>query len=70
MTLDVETIKKRRKVMMIVNVLAALTALAAFAAYFQLGLGWALIVFVAALVGGFATQIWFIAGLKHPGKGT
>ena len=70
MTLDVETIKKRRKVMMIVNVLAALTALTALVGYFQLGFGWALVVFIAALVGGFATQIWFIAGLKGPGKGT
>lgn len=69
MSLDVATIKKRRAVMMVVNVLAALIAIASIVAYFQLQLGWALIVFVAALLGGFATQIWFIAGLKGPGKG-
>jgi len=70
MSLDVATIKKRRTIMMVVNVLAALIAVGSIVAYFQLQLGWALIVFVAALVGGFAAQIWFIAGLKGPGKGT
>jgi hypothetical protein len=70
MTLDVATIKKRRTIMMIVNVLSALTALGAIAAYFKLALGWALVVFVVALLVGFAAQIWFIAGLKGPGKGT
>jgi uncharacterized membrane protein len=56
--------------MMIVNVLSALTALGAIVAYFKLALGWALVVFVVALLAGFAAQIWFIAGLKGPGKGT
>ena len=70
MTLDVATIKKRRTIMMIVNVVSALTALAAIVAYFKLALGWALVVFVAALLVGFGAQIWFIAGLKGPGKGS
>lgn len=69
MTLDVATFKKRRTIMMVVNVLAAVTALAAAIGYFKFALDWALVVFVAALVGGFATQIWFIAGLRGPGKG-
>lgn len=70
MTVDLDTIKKRRTTMMVVNVLAALIAVASIVAYFKLQLGWALIVFVVALLAGFATQIWFIAGLKGPGKGT
>jgi uncharacterized membrane protein len=70
MTLDLVTIKKRRTIMMVVNVLAGVTAVAAIVAYFHLQLEWALVVFVAALVMGFAAQIWFIAGLKGPGKGT
>jgi hypothetical protein len=70
MSLDVATIKKRRTIMMVANVLAALIAVASIVAYFQLQLGWALIVFVVALLGGFGAQIWFIAGLKGPGKGT
>ena len=70
MTLDVAAIKKRRMVMMVANVAAAVIAVVSILAYFQLQLGWALIPFVAALVGGFAAQIWFIAGLKGPGKGS
>jgi hypothetical protein len=69
MTLDVAVIKKRRAVMMVVNVAAALAALAALVGYFKFALDWALIVFVAALVVGFVAQIWFIAGLRGPGKG-
>jgi len=70
MSLDVETIKKRRTVMMVANAVAAVIAVVSILAYFQLQLGWALIPFVAALMGGFAAQIWFIAGLKGPGKGS
>jgi len=69
-SLDVDAIKKRRMVMMVANVAAAVIAIASIVAYFQLQLGWALIPFVAALMGGFAAQIWFIAGLKGPGKGS
>ena len=69
MTVDVATIKRRRTIMMVVNVLAALAALASIVAYFKFALGWALIPFVVALVAGFAAQIWFIAGLRGPGKG-
>lgn len=69
MSLDVATIKKRRNVMMVANVAAALIALASIVVYLQLQLGWALVPFVVALAGGFAAQIWFIAGLKGPGKG-
>jgi hypothetical protein len=70
MTLDIAQIKKRRTVMMVANGVAAVIAIVSILAYFQLQLGWALIPFVAALMGGFAAQIWFIAGLKGPGKGS
>jgi CHASE2 domain-containing sensor protein len=70
MSLDVAAIKKRRTVMMVANAVAAVIAVVSILAYFQLQLGWALIPFVAALLGGFAAQIWFIAGLKGPGKGS
>ena len=69
MSLDVAAIKKRRMVMMVANGVAAVIAVASIVAYFQLQLGWALIPLVVALMGGFAAQIWFIAGLKGPGKG-
>jgi hypothetical protein len=70
MTADLETIKRRRTLMIAVNVVAAVLAVAAIVAYLQLQLGWALFVFVGALLVGFGAQIWFIAGLKGPGKGT
>jgi len=69
MTVDLVTIKRRRAIMMIVNVLAALAAIVSIVGYFKFALGWALIPFVVALVAGFAAQIWFIAGLRGPGKG-
>jgi hypothetical protein len=68
-TLDVAQVKKRRAVMMTVNVLAVLAALAALVGYFKFALGWALVVFVVALLVGFGAQIWFIAGLRGPRKG-
>ncbi len=69
MTLDVAALKKRRTIMMAVNAVAVLTALAAIFAFLKLGLDWALIVFVAALLVGFGAQIWFIAGLRRANKG-
>ena len=69
MTLDLETVKRRRNIMMIVNTLAALAALAAAVGYFWFELPWALGGFVVALLVGFGAQIWFIAGLRGPGKG-
>jgi hypothetical protein len=69
MTVDLGVIKRRRTAMIVVNVLAAVIAVAGIVAYLQLALGWALFVFVGALLVGFAAQIWFIAGLKGPGKG-
>jgi hypothetical protein len=68
-TVDTVTLKKRRTIMAVVNTLAVLTALAAIVGYFQFALVWALAVFVAALLVGFAAQIWFIAGLRGAGKG-
>jgi hypothetical protein len=69
MTVDVDTIKKRRGQMLAANTVATLIAAVAAVGYFKFALDWALIVLVAALVGGFAAQIWFIAGLRGPGKG-
>ena len=66
MNLDVATLKRRRTVMMVVNVLAALGALAGVVGYFKFGQTWALAGFVAALLVGFGAQIWFIAGLRRP----
>ena len=69
MTLDVEVVKRRRKVMMVANVIAAVAALASIVAYFKLEQAWILGAFVLALLIGFGAQIWFIMGLRGPGKG-
>jgi hypothetical protein len=69
MSLDPVAMKKRRTVMFALNALAALAALAAVVGYFKFAQGWALVAFVAALLVGFGAQIWFIAGLRRPGKG-
>jgi hypothetical protein len=68
-SLDIARVKRRRTVMMGVNVGAAAAALASVVAWFQFGQGWALFAFIGALLVGFGTQIWFIAGLRGPGKG-
>jgi len=70
MSLDVETVKRRRNVMMIANVIAAVTAVAAIVLYFKLEQSWALVAFILALALGFGAQIWFIMGLRGPRKGT
>jgi hypothetical protein len=67
---DLAALKKRRTVMMIVNVLAAVTALAGVVAYFKFAQDWALFVFVGALLVGFGAQVWFIAGLRRQNGGT
>jgi CHASE2 domain-containing sensor protein len=68
-TLDIARVKRRRTIIMVVNGAAAALALASVVGWFHFGQGWALIPFVGALLGGFGAQIWFIAGLRGPGKG-
>ena len=63
MTIDVETIKRRRNVMMIANVVAALVAVGGIALYAQ-GHAWAIGVVIAAVVAGFAVQVWFMAAVR------
>ena len=67
MTLDPVALKKRRTVMLAVNVLAVLAALGAMALSLR-GESWALAALVAALAVGFGFQLWFIAGMRG-GKG-
>jgi hypothetical protein len=68
-SLDVTLQKRRLMVMGVVNLLAAIAAIVSVVGYFKFALGWALMVFAAALLVGFAAQIWFIAGLRGSGKG-
>ena len=66
---DVASAKRRFMVMFVLDAIAMLTAAGFAFGYFRLGVGWMLPAFVAALVAGFAVQIWFIAGLGRANKG-
>jgi hypothetical protein len=66
-SIDVAAAKRRLVVMGLVNTLAVLAAAAAAVGYFGLHLDWALAAFAAALVTGFAAQVWFIATLRRGG---
>ncbi len=59
--------KKRLTTMAIVNVVSVVIALAAIVFHFMYALDWALFVFGGALLVGFGTQIWFIAGFRRKG---
>jgi hypothetical protein len=66
---DLAALKKRRTVMMVVNAVAAVAALCGVVLYFKFALGWALFVFIGALLVGFGAQVWFIAGLRRSNGG-
>ena len=63
MTLDVETIKRRRNLMMVANVAAALVAIGGIVLYAQ-GQHWAMALTIIAVAAGFGAQIWFMAALR------
>ena len=69
MSLDIDTLKRRRNLMVAVNAAAAVVAVAAIVGFLKFEMAWAGIAFIAALLVGFGTQIWFIAGLRGPAKG-
>jgi hypothetical protein len=69
MSADLAKVKRRGAIMMVVCGVFLLAALAGFVFYFQFGQGWARWAALAALAIGFGAQIWFIAGLRGPGKG-
>ena len=69
MTLDVAALKRRSAVLKVVNLASLAVAGAGAVGYFRFGLDWALFLFIGALAIGFAAQIWFIIGLRGPGKG-
>jgi len=69
MSIDLEKMKRRRSAMFVVSMLAgvgAMIGLVGFVGYHQ---SWALILGLAAIVVGFGSQIWFIAGLRSSNKG-
>jgi hypothetical protein len=69
MTGDLAKVKKRLMVMLVVNGIAAMAAVAGAIGYFKYEQSWALIAFAVALGLGFGSQIWMIAGLRRSGRG-
>ncbi|WP_309630115.1 hypothetical protein [Brevundimonas sp.] len=67
MTPELLAQKKRMTIMAVINIVSVVIALAAVAIHFQYALDGALFVFVGALLVGFGTQIWFIAGFRRKG---
>ncbi len=65
MTPELIAQKKRLTIMATVNVICVIIALISIVMTFQLALDWPLFVFGAALLVGFGTQIWFIAGFRR-----
>lgn len=70
MTEDLEAMKKRRDLMLKVNGVAAVLAVAAIVAKFKFDVWWALYVFVAVVLVGFIAQAWFVYSItsKTPRK--
>jgi len=69
MSLDLVSAKRRSAIMIAVSLFAGVCALAGVIGYFKLHQAWAMAGFIAAVLLGFGAQIWFIAGLRGPGKG-
>lgn len=59
--------KKRLTKMAIINVVSVVVALTSIVLHYMFALDWALFVFGGALLVGFGTQIWFIAGFRRKG---
>ena len=67
MTPELAAQKKRLTTMAVINVVCVVIALVSIVVHFQFALDLALAVFVVALLVGFGTQIWFIAGFRRKG---
>ena len=69
MSVDLERMRRRSHLVVIVSQVAGLCAAAGIYGFFKLHQPWTMAVFVAAAILGFGCQIWFIAGLRGPNKG-
>jgi len=67
MTPELAAQKKRLTTMAIINVVSVVVALTSIVLHYMFALDWALFVFGGALLAGFGTQIWFIAGFRRKG---
>ncbi len=69
MSLDLVSARRRSAIMIAISVVAGVCALASIIGYLKFHQAWAMAGFFAAVLAGFGAQIWFIAGLRGPGKG-
>jgi hypothetical protein len=69
MSADVAVLKRRLMVMLALDAVCLVMAIAAAVGAFFYGIAWLQWVFAAALAGGFGAQIWFIAGFRRATKG-
>ena len=67
MTPELAQAKKRMTLMAVVNVACVIVAMAAIVMVYKFGFDWAFFLFGGALLAGFGTQIWFIAGFRRKG---
>jgi hypothetical protein len=69
MSVDFEKMKRRRTIMFVVSMLAGICAMGGLIGYLEFHQTWLVVPAVAAVLVGFGSQIWFIAGLRGPSKG-
>jgi hypothetical protein len=60
---DTAKLRLRFRRMVLVELIAGAVALLSLIAYFALRLDAGLYLFIASLIGGFAGQVWFVAGM-------
>ncbi len=63
-TMDVARQRRRLMIMIGVDAVCFLTALAAIVGDLSFHVGWLIWVFAVAMIAGFAAQAWLIAGLS------
>ncbi len=69
MTADAVIQKKRLTTMLVIDVVCFVLAGVAIYCAVSLGYGWAMPVFILAIVAGLGAQIWFILGWMRATKG-
>jgi hypothetical protein len=69
MSIDLAQAKRRMMIMIAIDGVAFVVAMAAAIGAFGYHLAWLTPVFIGALLIGFGAQFWFIAGFRRANKG-
>lgn len=62
--IDVALQRRRLMLMLAIDAVCVMIAIAAMVAYLSFHIGWAGPVFAAAVIAGFGAQIWLVMGLR------